>query len=97
MHPPIAAIIIFDVAIVYGIALLVVNKFQRKFVFQTYPIFCTQKTSPGPGPPHFAITTSDCETLDALWMPVTRLMPRRFSTFTATRQISLPESHGYGR
>jgi len=26
--------------------------------------------SPGPGPPHFTITTSDCETLDALWAPV---------------------------
>src|SRR5271166_886938 len=70
MYPPIAIIMVLGVAVVYGIVLLVVNKFQRKLVFQTYPIFCSQKMSPGPGPPHFTITTSDCETLDALWAPV---------------------------
>jgi uncharacterized protein len=54
--------------LIYGVALFILIKNQRAFLFQSRPlIFQTQKGDEF-GTAHFAITTADGETLDAVWL-----------------------------
>ena len=54
----------------YGVVLFLLAKFQRKFVFQTYPIVCPPAISDKFEQSHFVLTTADGEDLDAMWMPI---------------------------
>jgi uncharacterized protein len=55
-------------SLVYGAALLILTRFQRAFLFQNrLPISRTQEGKEFAGA-HFAMTTADGETLDAVWV-----------------------------
>jgi uncharacterized protein len=55
-------------SLLYGAALFILIRFQRAFLFQTrLPISRTQEGKGFAGA-HFAMTTADGETLDAVWV-----------------------------
>ena len=55
-------------SLVYGAVLFILIRFQRAFLFQNrLPIFCTLEAKEFASA-HFAMTTADGETLDAVWL-----------------------------
>jgi fermentation-respiration switch protein FrsA (DUF1100 family) len=55
--------------ILYAVVLFFLVTFQRKFVFQTYPMVCPPPISKRFEHSHFVLTTADGEDLDAMWAP----------------------------
>jgi fermentation-respiration switch protein FrsA (DUF1100 family) len=74
---------IFTFMILYGLVLLLLVRFQRRFVFQTFPLECPPPISDKLKQSHFVITTSDGEELDAIWI-----------TSNATKCVTILYLHG---